>query len=452
MASAGNAAAHIERDEIIFDWNEISPRPKPAHPFDLNDETLRDGVQSPSVVDPKVEDKLELLTLMSALGIRAVDIGLPGAGQRAFEDVVRQARYIADQKLTLEPNCAARTVLADIKPVVEAAQRSGQKIVVYTFIGSSPIRQWAEGWDLEFIRKTSEEAISFAVREGLECAYVTEDTTRSNPQNLDLLFRSAIDQGASRLVLCDTVGHATPDGARALVVWTKGLINATGAKVAIDWHGHNDRGLAVQNAIAALEAGAQRIHACGLGVGERVGNTSMDQLLLNLKLMGWIDYDLHRLVEYVQQVSKSTKVAIPVNYPLSGGDAFRTATGVHAAAIIKAKNKGDDWLADRIYSGVPAGEFGREQVIEIGHMSGMSNVRYWLNQRQLPVSDEICQRILSKAKSVAWTLSEDEVLALVGPRPKAAKKPAKPAKKPAPKAKRAEGRRPVRRPVRRAKR
>ena len=435
MTAAVETAKALSRDEIIFDWNEIAPRPKPAHAFDLNDETLRDGVQSPSVVDPKVEDKLELLSLMSELGIRAVDIGLPGAGKRAFDDVVKQAKYIADQKLSLEPNCAARTVLADIKPVVEAAQRSGQKIVVYTFIGSSPIRQWAEGWDLEFIRKTSEEAISFAVSEGLECAYVTEDTTRSSPQNLDVLFRSAIDQGASRLVLCDTVGHATPEGAKGLVEWTKGLISATGAKVAIDWHGHNDRGLAVQNALAALEAGAQRLHACGLGVGERVGNTSMDLLLLNLKLLGWIDYDLHHLVDYVRKVSKATKVAVPVNYPLSGHDAFRTATGVHAAAIIKAKNKGDDWLADRVYSGVPAGEFGREQLIEIGHMSGMSNVRYWLAQRKLPASDEVCQRILAKAKSVSWTLTEDEVMAIVSPPApkKAVKAKAKAPKRKAPK-------------------
>lgn len=408
------------RDQIIHDWNLDRPRPKPAHAFDLNDETLRDGVQSPSVVDPGIEQKLELLGLMSELGIRAVDIGLPGAGKRAFDDVVAQAKFIQKQKLKLLPNCAARTVLADIKPVAEAQQVSGQKLQVYTFIGSSPIRQWAENWDLEFIRKTSAEAISFAVKEGLECAYVTEDTTRSRPENLEVLFKSAIHEGATRLVLCDTVGHATPDGSKALVEWTKGVIAKTGAKVAIDWHGHNDRGLAVPNAIAALEAGAERLHACGLGVGERVGNTSMDLLLLNLKLLGWVDQPLTRLVDYVQLVSKSTKVAIPVNYPLSGADAFRTATGVHAAAIIKAKQKGDDWLADRIYSGVPAGEFGLEQRIEIGHMSGMSNVRFWLAQRKLPATDELCQRILARAKSTGWTLSEAEILKLVKP----TKKPA----------------------------
>jgi 2-isopropylmalate synthase len=413
----------IAREEIVFDWNELQGAPRPPQPFDLNDETLRDGVQSPSVVDPNIDDKLALIELMASLGIGSVDIGLPGAGKRAFDDVVAIAKHIAKKKLKLKPNCAARTVAADIKPVVEAAQKSGQAIVVYTFIGSSPIRQWAENWSLDFIEKTSADAIAFAVKEGLEVAYVTEDTTRSSPKNLDVLFRSAIDNGARRLVLCDTVGHATPQGTRALVEWAKGLIAATHADVKLDWHGHNDRGLAIPNALAALEAGVHRVHACGLGVGERVGNTSMDQMLLNLKLMGWFDHDLSKLVEYVERVSKATKVAIPVNYPLSGSDAFRTATGVHAAAIIKARTKGDEWLADRVYSGVPAGEFGRRQIIEIGHMSGLSNVKYWLSERGLPVTDEVVQKVLQKAKASSWTLSEKEVMTVVKvKKPKAAKR------------------------------
>jgi 2-isopropylmalate synthase len=416
-----NEQPPIAREEIVFDWNELQGSPRPVQAFDLNDETLRDGVQSPSVVDPNVDDKIKLIDLMASLGIGSVNIGLPGAGKRAFDDVVALAKHINKKKLPLKPNCAARTVAADIKPVVEAAQKSGQAIVVYTFIGSSPIRQWAENWSLDFIEKTSAEAIAFAVREGLEVAYVTEDTTRSSPKNLDVLFRSAIDNGARRLVLCDTVGHATPNGTRALVEWAKGLIAATHADVKLDWHGHNDRGLAVPNALAALEAGVHRVHACGLGVGERVGNTSMDLMLLNLKLLGWFDHDLSKLVEYVERVSKSTKVAIPVNYPLSGSDAFRTATGVHAAAIIKARTKGDDWLADRVYSGVPAGEFGRRQLIEIGHMSGMSNVKYWLTERGLPVTDDVVQKVLQKAKSSSWTLSEKEVLAVVK-KPKPAKR------------------------------
>ncbi len=401
-------------EQIIHDWNALRPRPKPEQPFDFNDETLRDGVQSPSVVDPSVEDKLELLEQMDAIGVRAANIGLPGAGKRAFDDVVALAKHIRNKKLRIEPNCAARTVVADIAPIAEAVQKTGQKIVCYTFIGSSPIRQWAEEWDVSFIEKTSRQAIEFAVRQGLEVSYVTEDTTRSAPENLEVLFSSAIDAGASRLVLCDTVGHATPGGAYALVEWTKGFLDRRGHRhVKIDWHGHNDRGLAVVNAIAALEAGAHRVHACGLGVGERVGNTSMDQLLLNLKLMGWIDWDLRQLVPYVRKVSEATKVPIPVNYPLCGSDAFRTATGVHAAAIIKALKKGNTWLADRVYSGVPAGEFGKQQEIEIGHMSGMSNVRYWLERRGIAFDEAMAKDILARAKSCAWTLTEEEIFAVV---------------------------------------
>jgi len=402
-----------EESSIIFDWNGLRPSPRPAQPFDFDDETLRDGVQSPSVTDPPLEDKLDLLERMQAIGVRSADIGLPGAGPRAFEDVVAQARHIQKRKLKIEPNCAARTVLTDIQPVAEAMQKSGQKIVLYTFIGSSPIRQWAEQWDLDFILQASTEALDFGIKQGLEVAYVTEDTTRASPQNLDRLFRNAIDHGASRLVLCDTVGHATPAGTRALVEWTAGLIAGMGAQVKIDWHGHNDRGMAVSNAIAALQAGVHRVHACGLGIGERVGNTSMDLLLLNLKLMGWIDQDLSGLVGYVRKVSEACQFPIPRNYPLSGADAFRTATGVHAAAIIKAKTRGNDWLADRVYSGVPAGEFGKQQEIEIGHMSGMSNVKYWLGLRGIPFSDELCRDILARAKGSPSTLSEEEILSVV---------------------------------------
>ena len=417
----------INREAIIHDWNGAgATAPRPAHAFDLFDESLRDGLQSPSVADPAIEDKLELLELIDAVGIQAADVGLPAAGQRNFDDLVRLAQHAKKKKLKVELNAAARTVVGDVRAIADASQKAGVKLGVYAFIGSSPIRQWAEGWDVEFIRKQSEEAVAFGTNEGLDVAYVTEDTTRSSPQTLELLFKSAIDAGAKRLVLCDTVGHAVPGGAKALVQWTKALVATWNPLVKLDWHGHNDRGFAVVNAIAALEAGVDRLHGCGLGIGERVGNTSMDHLLLNLKLMGWIDQDLGRLVEYVELVSRATKVAIPVNYPLVGSDAFRTATGVHAAAIIKAQQKGDDWLADRVYSGVPAGEFGRHQTIEIGHMSGMSNVRFWLSQRKLPATDELCQRILKKAKQTNALLTERQIMSLVKP----SKAPGRQTKKP----------------------
>jgi 2-isopropylmalate synthase len=404
----------VDHDGLIYDWNALDVvAPLTVRPIDLFDESLRDGVQSPSVVDPSIEDKLRLVQLMDDLGITAADVGLPGAGPRAFEDVKRICEYKRDHKLALQMCTAARTVVQDIAPVADIQQQTGVPITVYTFIGSSPIRQFAEDWTLDHLLQVSTTAIEFAVKQGLEVCYVTEDTTRSSPATLDRMFRAAIDHGAGRLCLCDTVGHATPDGVHRLIDWTRNLIRGTGADVKIDWHGHNDRGLALVNAIFAIEYGADRVHGTGLGIGERVGNTPLDQVLVNLKLLGLVDRDLSKLVEYVRLVSRATRVPIPINYPLAGDDAFRTATGVHAAAIIKAKRKKDEWLADRVYSAVPAGEFGKEQTIDIGPMSGMSNVTFWLERRHEPVSEDLCRFILTRAKQSNRVLSEDEVHAAI---------------------------------------
>lgn len=400
--------------DLVYDWNEVRRRgPVLTKKPEFDDETLRDGIQSPSVVDPSIEDKLEILHLQAAIGVTTSDIGLPGAGPRAFADVLRLAKEIADQRLPIQANCACRTVRADIEPVVEVSQKAGIPIEVYTFIGSSPIRQYAESWSVDHILETSEKAIRFAVEQGMEVAYVTEDTTRSNPQDLDRLFRHAIGLGVKRLVICDTVGHSTPDGIFNIIQWTQGLIAGIGADVKIDWHGHNDRGLGVTNAIHALEAGADRVHGTCLGIGERVGNAALDQVLLNLKLLGQIDNDLTQLLEYCRVVSRACEWPIPRNYPLAGADAFRTATGVHAAAIVKAFDRDDTWLADRVYSGVPAGLFGKEQEIEIGPMSGMSNVRYWLRHRGRDFDETLARAILDRAKQSDRTLTDDEIEAVL---------------------------------------
>lgn len=404
--------------EIIHDWNESKRRGKVfPKKIELCDETLRDGIQSPSVVDPPIETKIEMLELMDKLGITTADIGLPGAGARAVEDVRRLASHIRDHKLQILANCAARTVVKDIEPIVRVRDDVGLPIIAYCFLGTSPVRLLAEDWDMERLLKSADEAISFAVKNNLECAFVTEDTTRTPPKTLDKLFRHVISLGCKRLVLCDTVGHATPDGVRNLIDWTRDLIAATGEDIKIDWHGHNDRGLGVANAIFALEHGADRVHGTCLGVGERVGNASLDQIIVNLKLMGAYEHDVTHLVQYCRLTADATHVEIPVNYPLAGRDAFRTATGVHAAAVIKAEKKGDKFgdmlLADVIYSGVPAGWFGREQEIEVGPMSGLSNVRYWLEKRRIPATDELVQAVFAKAKSSNRTLRDDEIWDLV---------------------------------------
>jgi len=405
---------NMNEQDLIYDWNLAGERWEPPGRIEFDDETLRDGLQSPSVTSPPIDEKLRILHLMDRIGIDTADIGLPGAGPHVARDVLRLAREIRDAGLRVRANCAARTLRADITPVIEISQQAGIPIEVCTFIGSSPIRQYAESWTVETMLQHTEDAVSYAVGHGLPVMYVTEDTVRAHPVTLRQLFLTAIRCGAKRLCLCDTVGHATPAGAANVVRFAREIVLESQADIGLDWHGHCDRGLAVINTIAALRAGASRVHGCAIGIGERVGNTPMDQLLINLKLLGWIENDLSALPEYCELVSRATGVPIPPNYPAVGRDAFRTGTGVHAAAVIKAQRKGQDWLADRVYSGVPAGLIGRRQEIEVGPMSGESNVVHWLESHGIEPSASRVQAVFQLAKSVDRMLTEDEIRSAAG--------------------------------------
>ena len=401
-------------DDLIHDWNlDGAGTPRPGAVL-LDDETLRDGLQSPSVVDPPIERKRELLHLMDDLGIDTADVGLPGAGPRAEVDVEALCREIAAAKLAIRANCAARTMARDIDPIDRVVQKTGVPIEACLFIGSSPIRQYAEGWDEEFLVRQSTEAIADAVGRGLTVMFVTEDTTRAKPSTIRRLYTEAVRAGAARVCIADTTGHATPEGTGRLVRFVRAFLDEDGHReIGVDWHGHRDRGMGLANCIAAYEAGATRVHGCALGIGERSGNAEMDLLLVNLKLLGWIDRDLTKLGDYCRVASEALGVPIPDNYPVVGSDAFETATGVHAAAVIKAFKKGDRWLADRIYSGVPAGDFGFKQSIRIGPMSGRSNVVFWLESRGHEPTEDRVERIIAAAKGSKRLLEDTEILALV---------------------------------------
>jgi 2-isopropylmalate synthase len=408
----------LNTSDLIYDWNTAHPQSlRPVGPVLLNDETLRDGLQSPSVRDPLIQDKIALLHLMESLGINSLNLGLPGAGPRAVEHVTALAREIVSCKMKIRANCAARTHENDIRPIAQISDKTGLRIEAATFIGSSPIRRYTEGWTDDFLVQTTEKAIKFAVSLGLEPMYVTEDTTRCDPEMIKKLYSTAIENGARAIVVCDTAGHATPMGAYSLVRFViEQVVKPSGEKIRVDWHGHCDRGLGVPNAMAALVAGADCVHGSALGVGERVGNTQIDQMLVNLKLMKvdpWTTQDLTRLKDYCNAVAHATGIPIPANYPVVGEDAFRTATGVHAAALVKAFKKNDVELANAVYSGVPSHFFGLEQVIDIGPMSGKSNVVYWLEHRGIPATDELVDRVFARAKKSDHTLTDAEILECV---------------------------------------
>lgn len=398
----------------IYDWNLAGHVPiPPGTQVLVDDETLRDGLQNPSIHDPSISDKIEILHLMEVLGIDSVNLGLPGAGPRAVEHVEALAREIANRRMRIKPNCAARTVEADIRPIAEISQRVGIAIEAATFLGTSPIRRLVEDWTVDHLERTTEKAVKFAVSQGLPSMYVTEDTVRTDPETIQRLYTAAIRSGARAIVLCDTVGHATPEGAYNLVKFViDNVVKPSGEDIRVDWHGHRDRGLSIANSLAAIAAGARQIHGVALSLGERVGNTPMELLLINLRLMGLRNNDLSYLRAYCEKIAQATRTTIPPNYPVFGRDAFRTATGVHAAAIIKALRNHDRRLADAVYSGVPAHLVGLEQIVEIGPMSGKSNVIYWLARHGIPETDELVNRIFDAAKQSPRILTDDEVRAI----------------------------------------
>lgn len=404
-------------DALLYDWNEVDPATadfvRPTR-VELNDETLRDGLQSPSVRQPAIEQKEEFIRLAARLGIHAADLGYPGASAAAYRDVVRLARVIVEEHLQIAPNCAGRTHWADLKPILEASQEAGVPIEAALFVGSSSIRQWIEGWDHHELLRNITNVIEAARREGVSVMFVTEDTTRARPENIRDMYLAAAEAGASRFCVSDTVGHCTPVGAQRVVRFVVETLRSRGFDPIIDWHGHRDRGLDVANALAALAAGATRVHGCALGIGERVGNMPMDLLLVNLVLLGWADHDLGALPDYCRLAAAMTGQEIPRSYPVVGDDAFRTSTGVHAAAVAKALAKGDTRLADIVYSAVPASLVGRRQEILVGPMSGRSNVEYWLRTHGVEATEDRIQAVLAAAKAGDHILSDEEIQRILG--------------------------------------
>ncbi len=406
--------AHDEHANLIYDWNVADGRPR-LNPTGVtfDDESLRDGLQSPSVKDPSVGEKLEILHLMEALGIQSADVGLPASGARAYQDTLTLARETVTAKMKLRPNAAARTMVRDIQPIVEISGKAGVPVEVAMFVGSSPIRFYTENWELDRLLLLVEEAVTFAVKNELPVMFVTEDTTRATPDAIKALYQTAVRCGATRLTVADTSGHATPAGVKAVVTYVRDVAEKTGREVMVDWHGHNDRGLGVVNSVTAALVGADQIHGTAMGIGERCGNAAMDQILVNLKLMGLIPNDLSRLREYCEKTAAAVGMEIPFNYPVMGRDAFRTATGVHAAAVLKARRRGDTWLEDMVYSAVPAFMVGREQVIEIGPMSGLANVTYWLDKHGYDAAPAVVDRVFAAAKKADAVLCDADIHRLV---------------------------------------
>lgn len=399
-------------DPLLYDWNDGAASGFAARVISILDETLRDGLQSPSAHNPTLDQKLEGLRRMARLGVSAVNLGLPSISRAARAEAAEMLRLIREERLPLLPVCAGRTLPGDVTPIIELAEQSGVMIEASVFVGASPIRWRAEGWDLQRVSTLTREAVGLAARAGLPVTFVTEDTTRTPPETLERLFGLAVEQGATRLCLCDTVGAISADGVWRLVTFAKKLVEASGKRIGLDWHGHDDRGLALANALSAAEAGVDRVHGTALGIGERVGNTPLELLVANLAFLAGKEPQARELRDYVEHFSSALGIPIADDHPLVGANAFRTATGVHAAAIVKALGH-DQALADRVYSLLPASRFSGGHDIRIGYMSGSSNVVHWLKRHSIEPSELLVTRILERARATNRVLYDEEVLAVV---------------------------------------
>jgi 2-isopropylmalate synthase len=333
----------------IFDWNSPDGTALPTSgpggwiPFGARakgvlvvDETLRDGLQNASGVNPPVGLKMDLLHAMARVGVDVVSVGLPAAGARHEEDCTFLCREIQAARLPLIPTAAARTVAGDVLAIARAAAKAGMPIEVYSFIGSSPIRHFSESWSDEWLVGCVRSAASEARKAGLPFVLVTEDTTRAHPDLLRTLFRAAIDEGASRLCLCDTTGHVTPYGVEELVSFVRRELAEWGAShVGLDWHGHNDRGLSLPTALWAASNGVGRVHGTGLGVGERVGNTPLELLVDNLARVGARPaVPRKHLVEYCELSARALSWALPADHPIAGARFRRDAMGSRAYRVL----------------------------------------------------------------------------------------------------------------------
>jgi len=369
-------------NELIHDWNLADSQPVTIAGLQIEDHTLEDGLRTASAHAPALAEREGVLEAMASLGTTAICLreDLWDSAPRIRELGMRPAAWVA-------PADARRATEHGLEP----------RVVVP--VSAPALRERGQSLD-DALR---------AAEASERSTLVAEDATRAHPASLRRLVEAGVRAGAERVCLHDSCGHATPEGAARIVRFALAVMRDTGAEPRVDWYGRNDRDLAVINALSALEAGAGRIHGSVLGVGERAGGASLDLVLVNLRLLGWIEWDLTGLQSLCDRVAHACGLEVPVNYPVFGKDAFRTATGVHAAAIIKAQGKGHEWLADRVYSGVPASWFGRCQVIEVGPMSGESNVVAWLAAHDVENLPGLSQRILQRAKAGDHILTLDEI-------------------------------------------
>ena len=396
--------------EYLYSWNRLD---REQYRRVRIEEDTRDALQSARAVQPSTLQRKKLLDLSAKVGVHFAFLGFPAASRREADQCVALVEHIATQRLEIEPVLMARALESDIEPILGIRERSSRDVTADIFIGTSGLRLKVEGWTLDAMLGKIRKAARFASENDLNFRISLEDSTRTAPDELAKSARAAIDAGAKAIILCDTVGDCLPSGASRTTAFVMELIERAGADVDVGWHGHNDKGLSLANALASIEAGASIVSGTFTGMGERTGNIPLEQMILILSEAGNEMYDLRYLTRACELFCLSSRIEMAPGLPIVGRDAFSTSTGTHAAAIRKARAMGRDF-EDLVYSAVSAGALGRAQTLLIGPNSGRGAICAVLEEMSIPATDRTVGLVLHHCKENDRCLeSADEIRGLL---------------------------------------
>ena len=399
----------MQLNKLVYDWNQSEGNPKVVS---LCDETLRDGLEGGVNRLPSLDEKLELLSLAHSSGIGDVMVGFPGQ-EIAYREALEICKGVSAKGLNTRLGLLGRMVEADIEAIDRIRQASGCSVVAHLFIPCSPIRRFVDQWDIDELERLTRLGVRLANQLGLPVNFSPEDTSRAEPKVVEHLCQVAVEEGATEITVCDTVGYLTPLGTSKLVQHLRHFLDTKVGKVRLDFHGHNDRGLALANSLAAVAAGADCIQGTVLGIGERAGNAPLDLVMINLQMQGlWNCDTLVNLKEYCLEVARLCNLSIPDKYPVFGKQSFSTQMGVHASAILKAKRHHNGELATCVYSGVDPNLVGLNYDVQVGPFSGRANVKFLMHQHNITLADEAIDHILEKARTENRILTKTEILTL----------------------------------------
>lgn len=385
-----------------YSWGEYDFSKKVVQVLDTS---LRDGLQDAQIRHPSLEEKERLVDILVQVGVEAIDIAIPIARGSHLREAIQLARRIPSNVTVA---CLARTDASDIQAAVDLAQGAGRPIETIVFCGASPLRRWVEDWDVTEITEWMAKSVNFASKQGLIPTVATEHTTQTEPEVIKQIYLAGLDNGGQKVCIADTSGAASPISTEKIIRFFRDEVLKSFNDVDIDWHGHNDRGLSVINSLVALSAGAQRVHGTAIGIGERAGNTPLEQMLINLKMARDPKrQDLGAISELATFAAEIFNVPVPPNYPGLGEKVYRTASGIHAAAELKAGQLGLKGTTP--YSAVSPEWVNRETDVVVGPLSGSHNVRFVAERLGIPATNEFIARALDVAKSANRILTDQDI-------------------------------------------